>query len=73
MPFAPAAASLRLGPVTVVTAGMRAEYAEEEAAAAMAGPVVAITLELAEGAATGQAWSCDLSAEYVSINADYRT
>ena len=32
-----------------------------------------IDLDLAVGTGAGQAWGCDLSAEYVKINADYHT
>ena len=34
---------------------------------------VEIAVDLAAGEATGEAWGCDLSAEYVRINADYTT
>ena len=34
---------------------------------------VAIRIDLACGEATATAWGCDLTAEYVSINADYTT
>lgn len=34
---------------------------------------VLIEVDLAAGKATGEAWGCDLSAEYVRINADYTT
>ena len=34
---------------------------------------VVIEVDLAAGEATGIAWGCDLTAEYVKINADYRT
>ncbi|HZX00473.1 MAG TPA: bifunctional glutamate N-acetyltransferase/amino-acid acetyltransferase ArgJ [Trueperaceae bacterium] len=34
---------------------------------------VLIEVDLAAGRATGEAWGCDLSADYVRINADYTT
>jgi glutamate N-acetyltransferase/amino-acid N-acetyltransferase len=34
---------------------------------------VTIEVDLAAGKSSGMAWTCDLSAEYVSINADYRS
>ncbi|HEX7000965.1 MAG TPA: bifunctional glutamate N-acetyltransferase/amino-acid acetyltransferase ArgJ [Trueperaceae bacterium] len=34
---------------------------------------VLLEVDLAAGDATGEAWGCDLSAEYVRINADYTT
>ncbi|MDD2433117.1 MAG: bifunctional ornithine acetyltransferase/N-acetylglutamate synthase, partial [Clostridia bacterium] len=32
-----------------------------------------ITVDLQAGEFTGTAWGCDLSYEYVKINADYRS
>jgi len=34
---------------------------------------VLFSIELSEGDGTGSAWGCDLTAEYVRINADYTT
>jgi glutamate N-acetyltransferase/amino-acid N-acetyltransferase len=34
---------------------------------------VLIEVALGVGTATATAWGCDLTAEYVSINADYHT
>ncbi len=34
---------------------------------------VVIEVDLAAGTGEGTAWGCDLSADYVSINADYTT
>jgi glutamate N-acetyltransferase/amino-acid N-acetyltransferase len=35
--------------------------------------VVGIGLDLGLGDGSGMAWGCDLSAEYVVINSEYRT
>ena len=40
---------------------------------AMAGETVTIEVGLGAGAASATGWTCDLSAEYVRINADYTT
>jgi glutamate N-acetyltransferase/amino-acid N-acetyltransferase len=32
-----------------------------------------ISVDLGAGSATSTVWTCDLSAEYVRINAEYRT
>lgn len=53
--------------------GIRAAYTEADAAAIMADDTLYITLDLAAGNGQAQVWTCDLSHEYVSINADYRT
>lgn len=42
-------------------------------AEAMRGPEVTIVVDLGAGQATATGWGCDLSAEYVAINADYHT
>jgi glutamate N-acetyltransferase/amino-acid N-acetyltransferase len=42
-------------------------------AAAMQGDTVTIEVDLGAGDAEATGWGCDLSAEYVSINADYHT
>jgi glutamate N-acetyltransferase/amino-acid N-acetyltransferase len=34
---------------------------------------VVLGVDLATGSASADVWTCDLSAEYVSINADYRS
>jgi glutamate N-acetyltransferase/amino-acid N-acetyltransferase len=39
----------------------------------MRSDMVDIDIELGTGAATATVWGCDLSAEYVHINADYTT
>jgi glutamate N-acetyltransferase/amino-acid N-acetyltransferase len=36
-------------------------------------PEIEIRAELGLGEGSAEAWGCDLSAEYVRINADYRT
>jgi len=73
VPLDPRRLALRFGAVELVAAGTPIGYDESQAAAQMAGPEVDITLDLGLGLASGTAWTCDLSAEYVSINADYRT
>lgn len=44
-----------------------------EVSAAMRGDTVAIDISLGVGAGAATGWGCDLSAEYVHINADYHT
>ena len=34
---------------------------------------ITVRVKLARGAATATVWTCDLSHEYVTINADYRS
>lgn len=48
-------------------------FDEAEVSAALKADDVILEVDLAVGSATGEAWGCDLSAEYVRINADYTT
>jgi glutamate N-acetyltransferase/amino-acid N-acetyltransferase len=64
---------LRLGEVRVVSEGAVVPYEVKEAEQAVSGPEVSITLDLHSGAAEATIWTCDLTANYVRINADYHT
>jgi glutamate N-acetyltransferase/amino-acid N-acetyltransferase len=57
----------------VVLRGSRADYDERAAASLLALDPVHIGLDLGLGEARCVAWTCDLSAEYVAINAHYTT
>ena len=41
--------------------------------AAGIGPEIVVKIDLGRGNATQTMWTCDLSHDYVSINADYRS
>ena len=65
---------LRIGEVEVVRRGTVAPgYDEAAAAAVMTAPSYRVTVDLGSGKASAQMLACDLSHEYVSINADYRS
>ena len=65
---------LHIGPVHVVTAGGRhPDYKEADAARAMAEADIAVKVNLHRGPAVSTVWTCDLSEDYVRINADYRS
>lgn len=53
--------------------GRVSDYREDEAAARMAAEEVTIKVQLGRGSAAATVWTCDLSYDYVRINADYRT
>ena len=59
--------------VQVVLNGLTTIYDERAAAATLHGDPVLITLDLGLGDARSTVWTCDLSAEYVEINAHYTT
>ena len=47
--------------------------AADIAAALVAAPEIAVRVALGRGGASSTVWTCDLSHDYVSINADYRS
>jgi glutamate N-acetyltransferase/amino-acid N-acetyltransferase len=57
----------------IVENGTPTEYTEADAAAIFAQDEIVIDLDLKTGAAQTTMWTCDLTHEYVTINADYRT
>ncbi|WP_034383571.1 bifunctional glutamate N-acetyltransferase/amino-acid acetyltransferase ArgJ [Deinococcus sp. YIM 77859] len=56
-----------------VFAGKPLPYDAAQVSASMNAPEVVFAVNLGVGNAEGEAWGCDLSAEYVRINADYTT
>lgn len=70
----PRRVSFWLDEVLVVADGARAAtYREEEGKRVMAGTDIAIRVALGRGTARASLWTCDLSHDYVRINADYRS
>ena len=53
--------------------GVAADYSEEEASQILASPEVRVLVDMHMGEAEATAWGCDLSYDYVKINADYRS
>ena len=65
---------MHLDDVWVVSdGGRRAEYREEDGQRVMKKAEIVIRLQLGRGAASTSVWTSDLSHDYVSINADYRS
>jgi glutamate N-acetyltransferase/amino-acid N-acetyltransferase len=72
--FDPAGVSISFGRVEVVRNGLSlGEEAEAAAAREMAEGEVVLAMDLGAGEAAETIWTCDLTPEYVRINADYRT
>ena len=68
------AVRMHLGDVLIVEHGGRAaSYREELGAEVMARSEIDVRIDLGRGDARARVWTCDLSHEYVSINADYRS
>ena len=53
--------------------GLGTDYSEEEATKALSKPKVVILVDLKMGNEAATAWGCDLTYDYVKINADYRS
>lgn len=53
--------------------GMLTDYDEEEATRLLSAPEVSVIVDMHRGEAEAAAWGCDLTHEYVNINADYRS
>ncbi|MFV0678851.1 bifunctional glutamate N-acetyltransferase/amino-acid acetyltransferase ArgJ [Ottowia sp.] len=65
---------LYLDDVHVATRGGRKpEYREEDGQRVMQQAELTVRVHLGRGAASDTVWTCDLSHDYVSINADYRS
>ncbi len=65
--------SLDISGIPVVSEGMPLPFDADKLVAALKLPDVRINFDLGLGPYSATAWGCDLSAEYVSINADYTT
>jgi glutamate N-acetyltransferase/amino-acid N-acetyltransferase len=65
---------LHLDDVHVVRQGGRhPDYREEDGQRVMKQSEIAVRVNLNRGAASATVWTCDLSVDYVKINADYRS
>lgn len=71
--YDPSELSLWLDHVQLVANGMAADYQEADAAAVMKKPEFEIRVTVGAGSGSAVFWTCDLSHNYVSINADYRS
>lgn len=63
----------RAGRIQVYKDGMTADYSEEEAEKILSEPEVTVLADMKMGSETATAWGCDLTYDYVKINADYRS
>ena len=63
----------RSGQIHIYGDGVACEYSEEEATKILSDPEVTALVDMHMGDAEATAWGCDLSYDYVKINADYRS
>ena len=61
------------GKIHIFGNGVACDYSEEEATKILSDPEVTALVDMHMGEAEATAWGCDLSYDYVKINADYRS
>ncbi len=61
------------GKMQIFGNGVACPYSEEEASKILADPEVTVLVDMHMGSEEATAWGCDLSYDYVKINADYRS
>lgn len=61
------------GNMQIIKDGVAVDYSEEQATAILSQPEVTAVADIKMGSETATAWGCDLTFDYVKINADYRS
>ncbi len=61
------------GRIQIIENGVAVDYSEEEATRILSEPEVTAIADVKMGDACATAWGCDLTYDYVKINADYRS
>ena len=57
----------------IIKNGVAVDYSEKEATRILSEPAVTAIADIKMGNASATAWGCDLTYDYVKINADYRS
>ncbi|MFC6688970.1 bifunctional glutamate N-acetyltransferase/amino-acid acetyltransferase ArgJ [Jhaorihella thermophila] len=66
--------TIRFGDILVAENGwVSPDYREEDAARFMKGQELVIAVDIGLGAGAATVWTCDLTHQYIAINADYRS
>ena len=73
VPFDPLKAVVHVGDVLLFENGLPHDDAAPLAAKYLMGDTIRIDVQVGEGTGEATVWTCDLSAEYVRINGEYRT
>ena len=63
----------KAGKIQIYKDGVATEYSEEEATKILSEPEVTVLVDMKDGDFEAAAWGCDLTYDYVKINADYRS
>ena len=61
------------GRMQIIENGVAVDYSEEQATRILSEPEVTAIADVKMGEAEATAWGCDLTFDYVKINADYRS
>ena len=61
------------GKMQIIKDGVAVDYSEEQATRILSEPEVTAVADIKMGDAKAAAWGCDLTFDYVKINADYRS
>lgn len=61
------------GKLQIIENGVAVDYSEEEATRILSEPEVTALADVKMGDEEATAWGCDLTYDYVKINADYRS
>ncbi len=73
VPFDSRRVSIALGDLVVCQAGGAVAFQESRAKEILSRKEIDLTVNLSAGTADATFWTCDLTTEYIHINADYRT
>lgn len=63
----------KAGKIRIYKDGVATDYSEEEATKILAEKEVTVLVDMKDGDCEAAAWGCDLTYDYVKINADYRS
>ena len=61
------------GVIEIVKDGIATDYSEDEATKVLSADAVTADIDVHNGVFEATAWGCDLTHDYVTINADYRS
>ena len=71
--FEPEKVDIAIGDVVVSRSGKGEVFDELQALSVLSGDNIPVYIEMHQGEGTATAWGCDLTYDYVKINADYRS
>ncbi|WP_102271842.1 bifunctional ornithine acetyltransferase/N-acetylglutamate synthase [Cytobacillus massiliigabonensis] len=69
----PNTVDISIGPISMLKNSEPLPFSEEDASTYLQNNMIQIYVDLQNGNGNGKAWGCDLSYDYVKINASYRT